>query len=373
MANSFNVLLVTTGGTIGGEVHLRNKEMLKHASSLESLLGPTIQHLEDKIGTPVSLAEHALEPVDSSNITMSHWAEIATVLHDRYDEFDAFVVAHGTNTLGYTCAALSFALANPAKPIILTGSQVPAGYPGTDALANLENALRVAGFRQGQDRRRHRSDPVQGVVAVFGSQIITGTRVKKETEFDYDAFKTFGAMSLGHIGRIIHMNETSLRTHNDYLETERYQPAFAQQDLIFEPNFQSNIASITEFPGMTSEIFDVLANRLEVKGIILRAFGAGDPCENHLPAFRTLKSSLIPIVVTTQAPNGNANFQVNEPGARLKEEGLAIPAYDMSIEATTAKLSWLLAKYPKKDDYERVCSEMIRDMRGEVNVLWEIG
>ena len=134
------------------------------------------------------------------------------------------------------------------------------------------------------------------------------------------------------------------------------------------------IASLTEFPGMSSKFFASLVEKNDVRGFILRAFGAGDPCTNHRAAFEYLKREKIPLVVTTQAPNGNSNFQVNEPGKMLRDEKLAIPAYDMSIESQTTKLAWLLAKKEKGEiNYQQICDEMVIDRRGEINVMFEVG
>ncbi len=125
---------------------------------------------------------------------------------------------------------------------------------------------------------------------------------------------------------------------------------------------------------MSPEIFRTLVEYNGIRGFILRSFGAGDPSHVHKVAFEFLKSEKIPIVVTTQAPNGNSNFQVNEPGKQLRDMQLAIPAYDMSIEAQTAKLAWLLAKEASGEiGYQEICTEMIHDLRGEINVTWEIG
>jgi len=280
-------------------------------------------------------------------------------------DFDAFLITHGTNTMGYTAAALSFSLLNLDKPVIITGSQVPSGMPGSDALMNLENALRVS-------VREEEGEKIKGVVAVFGSHIITGTRVKKSTEFDYDAFTSFGTACIGRIGRIIDINKVALAKHIGYLETVRYTRAKNGIKLLCESDFDMRIASLTEFPGMDEKIFKTLVEQNDIKGFILRAFGAGDASERLIPAFEYLKGREIPIVITTQAPNGNSNFQVNEPGQKIKERNLAIPAYDMSIESQTTKLAWLLAKREKKAiDYENLCREMIADLRGEVSVRWE--
>jgi L-asparaginase len=370
MASKHRLLIITTGGTIAGQVASDKIDdgLKRTAQDLEGLLGETIgyQNLRNQLDIDLKV-DSSIPGVDSSNILPDHWKQIALMIKDKYDDYESFVITHGTNTLGYTCAALSFALANPNKPIILTGSQVPAGLPGSDALLNLENAIRVATWKR-------EGTQIKGVLGVFGSHIITGTRVKKDTEFDYDAFKSFNTGSVGRIGRIINLNETNLAKHNSYLTTSLGPAARTQADLRCEPEFDMRIASLTEFPGMSPGLFKTLVEKNDIKAFILRAFGAGDPSERHLEAFRFLKNEKIPIVVTTQAPNGNSNFQVNEPGLILRKEKLAIPAYDMGIEAQTTKLAWLLYKKMRGDlSYSDLSVEMIRDIHGEINVMWEVG
>ncbi len=364
------VLLITMGGTIAGKVAstVIEGEIIKGSDQFAKILKPTVVSLESTAGIKVSIKDVELCNIDSSDILPQHWTELAEKIKDEYDNYDAFIVTHGTNTMGYTAAALSFALANLNKPVIITGSQVPAGMPGSDAITNLENSLRVAVLGD-----RDSPKPVRGVIAVFGSHIITGTRVKKSTEFDYDAFKSFGGGSIGRIGRVLDINEANLNKHNNYLSTNKYRPAKKQSDLICENEFDMRIASLTEFPGMDISIFKTLMQKNKIKGFILRAFGAGDASTRMLPILRKLKSNQIPVVITTQAPNGNSNLQVNEPGQNIADEKLGIPAYDMSIESQTAKLAWLLAKNQKGElTYDQLCEEMTNDIRGEVNVIWEV-
>lgn len=367
MASDHHMLLITTGGTIAGQVasDKLDTESVRDAGDLLAIIGSTVSHLNRKYNLNISIDSHPLCNVDSSNILPKHWSDLVALIRDKYDDYDSFIITHGTNTLGYTCAALSFAIANSSKPIVLTGSQVSAGLPGSDGITNLENALRVAVWR-------YRNRQMKGVVAVFGSHIITGTRVKKETEFDYDAFISFGTGSIGRIGRIINIDEGNLSKHQSYLETAVYPEARNANTLRCDNEFDMRILSLTEFPGMSSCYLREFAERLEVRGVILRAFGAGDPCTRHLESFEILKRYGIPVVITTQAPNGNSNFQVNQPGKVLKDKGLAIPAHDMSIESMTVKLAWLLPK-KKELGYEKLCEEMVRDMRGEINVMWEVG
>lgn len=379
------ILLITTGGTIGGNVaedehptserspEERKADRKQDAAGLQQIIAETVDRLEEELNLRITVDAYDLANIDSSDVQPGLWGDLATLIQEKFDDYDSFIITHGTNTLGYTCAALSFAIANSGKPIVLTGSQVPMGDPGSDALANLQNAMRVATWNSDRVRPGKRSGSgMMGVMAVFGSFIITGTRVKKDTEFDYDAFKSFGGGAIGRIGRIINVNAANLERHNSYLRTAKYPEAVWADQLHVQKQFNMNIVSLTEFPGM-GDVFETLVNENRVEGFILRAFGAGDPASDLQDAFRWLKTKEIPIVVTTQAPNGISNFQVNVGGQWLKKNQAAIPAHDMSIEAMTTKLGWLLArKSGKRYGYDDIYSDMLTDMRGEINVMWEM-
>lgn len=162
--------------------------------------------------------------------------------------------------------------------------------------------------------------------------------------------------------------------HLGYLSTNIFPEAGNADDLICENYFEDKIVSLTEFPGMSPDLFKSLVDNNEIKGFILRAFGAGDASAALRPAFEYLMGKEIPIVVTTQAPRGISNFQVNEPGKFLKDNKLAIPAHDMSIESQTTKLMWLLAKKRReKFNYLQLCTKMVENVRGEIDVHFEIG
>ena len=167
----------------------------------------------------------------------------------------------------------------------------------------------------------------------------------------------------------------SLEIHNKYIDNKESGriPALTSKKLNIKNDFHMDkIVSLTEFPGMSSDIIIDLVENQNIEGFIFRAFGAGDVSHRLHDAFGYLKRKEIPIIVTTQAPNGNSNFQVNEPGQHLRDKKLAIPAYDMSIEAMTVKMGWLLAQKSKgKIDYKGISIDMIVDMRGEINKLVE--
>ncbi|MFA5076123.1 MAG: asparaginase [Patescibacteria group bacterium] len=356
------ILLILTGGTIAGNVATNDVAEKKMSSpdSFRATLEASIEIVKRNWSIEIKPEIVELFNVDSSDILPENWSTLAAKIAESYDDFDSFIILHGTNTMGYTAAALSFALENINKPVILTGAQVPLGYLGSDATTNLVNSLRLAvwGYH-----------PIKGVMAVFGSKIISGVRVKKGTDFDYDPFASFITGALGQIGRFIRISEPALEKHISYLS--KVKPlAIQSRVLSVKKDFDTaSIASLTEFPGMSPNIFRTLVENNGVKAFIFRAFGAGDASMHIMKGFEYLKEKNIPIVVTSQAPQGVASFQVNESGKFLKDRDLAIPAYDMSIESMTTKLAWLLAQ---KFSYEQIKQKMLEDLHGEVNIENEL-
>ena len=356
------VLVIFTGGTVAGNVAKSkvSQNTKSDPNNFIAILEDSVDIVKKNWHIEISPSIVELLNVDSSNMQPENWTMIIEEIHKKYDDYDSFIVLHGTNTMGYTAAALTFSLENINKPVILTGAQVPLGYLGTDSVTNLVNSLRMAvwGYHE-----------IKGVMAVFGSKIITGARVKKGTDFDYDPFKAFQTGSLGEIGRFMRIDEAAMKRHVSYLS--KYKALAIQSKVLsVKKNFETKlIASLTEFPGMSENIFQSLVENNGIKAFVFRAFGAGDPSSHLFPAFKYLKKKKIPIVITTQAPSGVSNFQVNETGQYLREHDLAIPAYDMSIEAMTVKLAWLLAQ---KTKYEDIKQKMIEDMHGEITLEQEL-
>ena len=356
------ILLILTGGTIAGNVAVNNvsESVKSDPSNFVTVLEASTEILKKNWAVEVEPQVVQLFNVDSSDMLPENWTAIAGKIQDTYDEFDAFIILHGTNTMGYTCAALTFALENINKPVIVTGAQVPLGYLGSDATMNLVNALRLAvwGYH-----------PIKGVMAVFGSKIISGVRVKKGTDFDYDPFSSFIKGALGQIGRFMRIDEAALEKYISYLS--KVKPlAIQSRVLSVKKEFDTaHIASITEFPGMSPDIFKSLVEKNDIRAFILRAFGAGDVSVHLMKGVEYLKEKEIPLVVTTQAPSGVASFQVNENGKYLKDNDLAIPAFDMSIESITTKLAWLLAQ---NLSYTEIKQKMVQDLHGEITIENEL-
>src|SRR3989344_2865739 len=263
------ILIILTGGTIAGNVAESNvsQNVKSDLSNFSSVVDSCVEILKKNWAIEIEPSIVELFNLDSSDILPSNWTALAGKIQETYDDYDAFIVLHGTNTMGYTCAALTFALENINKPVIVTGAQVPLGYLGSDATTNLVNALRMAvwGYH-----------PIKGVIAVFGSKIISGVRVKKGTDFDYDPFSSFLKGSLGQIGRFMRIDEGALDRHVSYLS--KVKPlAIQSRVLSVKKNFDtSGIASLSEFPGMSPDIFKSLVENNGIKAFIFRAFGAGD-------------------------------------------------------------------------------------------------
>lgn len=350
------VLMISLGGTISQK---RNDDNVA-ISNDEAFKGDTFANVLERMGKKLgidTIDSKTISNKDSSNMVSEDWKLLVDAIIENYDNYDAFLVTHGTNTMAYTTVAVSYALGNLGKAVLFTGSQVSYDIPGSDAVINLENILRVL----------KEKPELIGVFLIFGSKIISGIKVKKTTEFNYDAFKSFGRMpDIGYLGNSVVLNNEAFEDHMKYLGSK----SKFKGGLDVKNNFDTNIASLTEFPGMSPDIIINLA-KSGVKGFILRSSGAGDPnigpedatYPNLRSAFEYLRDNKIPIVVTTYAPDGVASMAVNEPGVLARSLG-AVPAWDMSMETMVTKLSWLLAQnYP----YEQIQHLMITSLRGEIH------
>ncbi len=359
---SKRLLLLTTGGTIGGRV-ATSPDVSATAVDLMRGLAPTVARIKSAWSVDIKLIAEEIMNVDSSDVVPADWVKIISAIESNYDSYDGFIVTHGTNTMGYSCAALSFAFTNVGKPIVITGSQVPFNWPGSDALSNVENALRVAAWPS--------DDGLRGVVAVFGSHVIAGSRVKKLSDFDYDTLTSFSRSPLGRIGRTIKLDPVAVTKHHEYLERGR-PAASTREELDVEKRFDNRILVFSEFPGLAPAVFQrVLQSLIEaeqLKGVVFAAFGAGDVSTHLHSCFEYLKSVRVPVVVATQVPNGASTFAVNEPGQRMAATDLAIPSFDMSMESMVVKLMWLLGQNVA---YENMKQRMFEDLRGEVDVKVE--
>ncbi|MBF0502599.1 MAG: asparaginase [Candidatus Riflebacteria bacterium] len=327
-----SILLVSTGGTITMVRH--GKTGLVPCSDANMLLErvPEIRELADVDLLP-------LANIDSSNVEPHLWIELGRAIYERLDQYDGFVVTHGTDTLAYTAAGLSFMLQNLNKPVILTGAQVPLEEIGSDGRTNLINAFRVA------------CSDIADVAVVFGSLVIRGCRTKKTSAFDLQAFTSANAEPMGTIGLSIKF-VSGLRRR-------------ARRNTLFMPYLEPSVTMISVYPGMKPGVLTWLAENHA--GIVIEGYGAGNiPTEGRLslvPAIRSAIDHGISIVVCTQCLVGSTEMELYKVGKTALDAG-AIPAMDMTPETTLVKLMWVLGQ---KRDQHFVASLMQKSLIGELH------
>ena len=315
-----HILMIATGGTIASK---NNGEGLTPALTSKELLAcvPEIaQFCRVTTTQPFNL--------DSTNLCPAHWLEIARIIEEHYAEYDGFVVTHGTDTMAYTAAALSYLVQDSPKPIVLTGSQKSAYLRDTDARQNLADAFAFCA-----------DDDASGVHIVFDGNVILGTRAKKTRTHSYNAFTS-----------VDYPNTAIMREGKPfyYIKAEKGAPKFYRE-------LQSGVFVLKMIPGLSADIFDYLDTHCE--GLVIESFGAGGlPDYGDGAYLRRLKEFLAKgktVVLTTQVEREGSALDKYEVGHKLKQCGRVLEARCMTLEATVAKLMWLLA-FAKGEEIERL-------------------
>ena len=287
---------------------------------LESLV--EIHRFLPEVQKEVSLEFFSLANVGSSEVTPEHWIEIAETIERQYDAFEGFVVIHGTNTMSYTAAALSFALQHLSKPIVLTGSLIPINDMSSDGRMNLIFAIRAAQL------------DIAEVCIVLGSRILRGTRAKK---VDQSIFQTFDSPKFPPLAEF----NTTVRLHP-------WRMVRRKRRLSCHPAFDQNVVSVTLHPGLPEAFFDALL-KLKPHGIVLRSYGSGMLPEQLFGWIRSVTELKIPIVITSQLLRGNIDLHRYRKQLTLEQMGV-ISGKNMTHECAIVKLMWALtqAKSPTR-------------------------
>lgn len=285
-----------------------------------------------------------IEPLlDSSGIGPSDWVRFAHEIRDRYDDYDGFVVLHGTDTMAYSASALAFMLENLDKTVILTGSQIPLCQPRNDAQSNLLGSLQLAA--------RYR---IPEVGLFFDSQLYRGCRAVKVKCDRFDAFASPNLPPLAVAG-------TRLEVQRDLI---RWPDRVTRPRLTVHDNLSANVAVLRLFPGITGA---VLHNLLQppLEGLVLQAFGVGNGPTNNpdfVAALQEASDRGVTIVDCTQCLVGSVQLDDYASGSGIARTG-AISGFDMTAEAALTKLMFLLGQ---EHDRERLEALMQEDLRGEL-------
>ena len=280
--------------------------------------------------------------LDSSNITVKEWNEIAAIVADRYDAYDGFVILHGTDTMAYTASALSFMLENLNKPVVLTGSQIPLCEIRSDGRDNIVTSLLIAS-----------SGEVREVCLYFGGALLRGNRATKYSADGLIAFVSPNYPLLAEAGITIRYRErVPLPDCAGPLRLQRFDNV--------------PIGVIKVFPGIQFELFESIMTE-KLRGIVIETFGAGNiPGDGGalLPIIRRAFRNGTVLTVCSQCPQGAVSLGAYETSGALKRAG-AVSGLDITTEAAVAKLYYLFSRGLDRDTVKR---EMERPLRGEMTV-----
>ncbi len=332
-----HVLIINTGGTIG--MRDTSSGLQPEAGYLQKLVGEMSELRRTSIPS-FEIKEY--EPLlDSSDMTPSGWLQIAADIAERYDEFDGFVVLHGTDTMAYSSSALSFMLQGLAKPVIFTGAQLPLGEVRNDARENLKTAILLAA-----DSR------IQEVALFFGEHLLRGCRATKMSATKLDAFESPNYSPIGAAESTIEVFERRLLVRPE------------SGPLRVEPIHDREVATFHLFPGMSIEILRNLLRR-PLKALVLRSYGVGNgPASNRgfIECLREACEMGTTIVNLTQCFHGGVKQTSYATGTALRDAGV-VSGQDMTIEAAITKLMFLLSQDLEP---EQLRAQVSTDLVGEL-------
>ena len=306
------LLLLSTGGTIA-------------SIPTENGLAPTTDPnaLLEYLPQATDLCTLEIQQVfniDSTNFQPEDWVTLAKVIQKEYQKYDGFIVTHGTDTMAYTAAALSYLIQNSEKPIILTGSQKPIFAPITDAKKNLMDSICFACTKG-----------VRGVYIVFDGKAILGTRARKVRSKSYSAFESINFPIAAFI---------------DDKKVFRYIDSQPVEPVAFYQNLHPKVFLLKLIPGIEPEILDYVITKYDA--IVIESYGVGGIPSHHARNFLEKFEQIIQkgklVVITTQVMLEGSDAEVYEVGAKAIQHYKALQAYDMTVEAAVVKLMWVLAQ-----------------------------
>ena len=322
MKDNSKILLVYTGGTIGmikdyetGALKAFNFDELLHNI-------PELKILEHEIETMTFG-----DPIDSSNMNPEYWIKIANVIYERFDDYDGFVVLHGSDTMSYTASALSFMFENLTKPIIFTGSQLPIGDLRTDAKENLITSIQVAGLRKN-------GKPVISEVGLyFEYKLYRANRTTKINAEHFQAFSSMNHPALAESGVYLSVNYKALWAPNRKQKTKLH------------TGFDDNILVLKMFPGISESTVEHILAKPGLKGVVLETYGSGNAPNTSwfLELLRKKIKEGLFVVNVTQCVAGSVNMGQYETSVGLKKVGV-VSGKDITTEAAVSKLMYLIGK-----------------------------
>jgi L-asparaginase len=337
-----SILIIYTGGTIG----------MVHDPETGSLIPIDFRHITDHVPElrkfGYDLHSVSFDPVkDSSNIDPEVWVRMAEIISDSYSDFDGFVVLHGTDTMAYTASALSFMLENLAKPVILTGSQLPIGLLRTDGRENLITAIEIAAALEND------KPAVPEVCIYFDNKLTRGNRTTKMSAEHFDAFYSPNYPPRAEVG-----------LHLRYFKHLISRPE-KENKLIVHKSFDTNVAILKLFPGINRKLVRAIIKTEGLRGLIMETFGSGNAptYQWFLDDMKQFIDSGGIILNVTQCHGGSVEMGLYETSRQMLAAGV-ISGKDITSEASVTKLMHLLGRYSSK---EKVTEALNLSLAGEIS------
>ncbi|SED19806.1 L-asparaginase [Tenacibaculum sp. MAR_2009_124] len=342
MTKKPNILIVYTGGTIGMVKDYGTGALKAFDFSQISNKIPELQQLNCTIET-ISFKE----PIDSSNMNIDYYVEIAEIIASNYNSFDGFVVLTGSDTMSYISSAISFMFENLQKPVIFTGSQLPIGDLRTDAKENLITSVQIAASS-------NNGEPIiQEVGLYFEYKLYRANRTTKISAEQFEAFTSMNYPPLVESG--VHLNfnyPLLLRLRGD------------EKELVFRKKFDNNIAVLKLFPGITEKVVRSYLGIEGLRGLVLETYGAGNAPTTKwfLDILREFVEKGVYVVNVTQCAGGSVILGHYETSSDLKNLGI-IDGKDITTETAIAKMMYLLGENLTKGQFKRYFE---LPLRGEI-------
>lgn len=339
-----HILIIYTGGTIG---MIENPE----TGALENFDFEQFRHHVPELKRfNFQIDALAFEsPIDSSDMEPRYWIKMARIIAEHYENYDGFVLLHGTDTMAFTASALSFMLENLTKPVIVTGSQLPIGQLRTDGKENLLTSIEIAAARNAEGKPM-----VPEVCIFFESKLMRGNRTTKINAEGFNAFRSFNFAPLAHAG-----------IHIKYDEHLIHQP---EHDKPFKPHFllDNNVLILTLFPGIRKEVIDTCFAVNGLRAVILKTYGSGNAPQKpwFLERIRQLIARDVIVVNITQCYKGTVEMHRYETGLQLLQAGV-INGYDSTVEAVITKLMFLLGH---SQSTKEIIEKMNTSIAGEITI-----
>ncbi len=339
-----SILIIYTGGTIGMK-----------QDPVDGALRPfdfsqILEEVPELAKFAVKIDSYTFDPlIDSSDVEPSLWVSLAELIKERYEQYDGFVILHGTDTMAYSASALSFMLKNLTKPVVFTGSQLPIGVPRTDGKENLIGAVEIA---SAMDASSHAMVPE--VTIFFDSLLLRGNRATKYSAEAFDAFTSPDCPPLAKAGIRIRYDRSVIHYPEDW-----------DAPLQVQTHLDTRVGILKIHPGITPAVARYFLCAPEIRAVILETYGSGNALSREwfLEIVREADHMGKILLNVTQCKSGTVNMDLYATGKSLKKQGV-VSGYDSTTEAALGKLFSLMGL---SDNNQWVKEMLDRDLRGEIS------